>query len=488
MKTKFIFKDGSNPNYLCTITKVGEMFPIEGADKLAKTVINGYDIVVPKTMKTGDIVAYFPVESSICEGFLSANNLYEFAEATRNANFELVDSIIKSAEVTCDDVEIKHSMELAKSMCGFFNKHGRVRMVKLRGQYSQGFVCGVDSIVKYKPELADTDWESLVGTQFNYIGDDEFCWKYIPAIKVVEPQGNGRNRAWKQKTKALKRFNRVREDQFAFHYDTKMFAEHFREFSPEDEVTISIKVHGTSAIYANILCNRQLSWWEKIKKFFGVKVKELEYGNVYSSRSVIKNKYINPNASSFYNVDVWGAVNDVIASYIEDGYTVYGEIVGYLPGSDKMIQKNHDYGCKRGEWKFMPYRITHTDEFGNKNELEVYEVDEWTRNLVTEHPEIADKIMFLTIPFNGKLMDLYPDIPVDDKWHDNVLARMKVDKDNFLMEEDEPMCKNKVPREGIVIRKNGDIHARAWKLKTLRHYGKEAEAHDKGEVDIEETA
>jgi hypothetical protein len=56
------------------------------------------------------------------------------------------------------------------------------------------------------------------------------------------------------------------------------------------------------------------------------------------------------------------------------------------------------------------------------------------------------------------------------------------------MEEDEPMCKNKVPREGIVIRKVGDMHARAWKLKTLRHYGKEAEAHDKGEVDMEETA
>ena len=56
MKTHFILKDGANPNYLATICRVGETFPIEGADKLVKTVINGYDIVVPKTTKEGDIV------------------------------------------------------------------------------------------------------------------------------------------------------------------------------------------------------------------------------------------------------------------------------------------------------------------------------------------------------------------------------------------------------------------------------------------------
>lgn len=247
-----------------------------------------------------------------------------------------------------------------------------------------------------------------------------------------------------------------------------------------------VLIHNTSAIFANILCNRQLSVWEKIKKFFGLKVQETEYGNVYSSRSVIKNQYINPNADSYYKVDVWGAVNEVISPYIEDGFTVYGEIVGYVPGSDKMIQKNHDYGCKRGEWKFMPYRITHTDELGNKYEFELYEVDEWTRNLVTDHPDIADKIMFLDIVYSGKLMDLYPDIPVETHWHADVLARMKTDKDKFLMEEDEPMCKNKVPREGIVIRKTNDIHARAWKLKCQSHYARECKENDDGIVNIED--
>ena len=146
MDKRFVLTDCANPNYLCTVCKIGEMFPIEGADRLVKTVINGYDIVIPKTHKEGDIVLYFPVESSICEQYLSANNLYELSLADKNANFELVRNIIndaeslinpnKGTEVTdADRNNYDMLMVNAKSMCGFFNKHGRVRILKLRGQY-----------------------------------------------------------------------------------------------------------------------------------------------------------------------------------------------------------------------------------------------------------------------------------------------------------------------------------------------------------------
>ena len=489
MDKRFVLSDKANPNYLCTVCRIGELFPIEGADRLVKTVINGYDIVIPKTHKEGDIVLYFPVESSICEQYLSANNLYEFLLADRNVNFNEVDSIIKSAEVSGDDAEIKKSLETAKSMCGFFNKHGRVRMLKLRGQYSQGFVADVSTIVNMDATLADVDWESMVDCQFNMVGDIEFCKKYIPATNIRrEHSGGGNQSIWKKRMKKLKRFDRIRDDQFAYHYDTKQLAEHIKELSPEDVVSITVKVHGTSAIFANILCNRKLTLWEKIKKFFGADVPMYEYGNVYSSRSVIKNQYINPNAQSYYSTDIWGSVNKVFSPFIEEGVTVYGEIVGYVEGSQKMIQKNHDYGCKPGEWKFMPYRITETDEYGNKIEWDIDKVDEWTRNLVVQNPEIADKVMFLDIVYYGPLKDLYPDLDTETHWHSNLLARMKADKDRFLMEMDEPMCKNKVPREGVVIRRVGDPIARAFKLKSQRHYAKECEAHDKGEADMEETA
>lgn len=509
MDKRFILKEGANPNYLCTICKIGETFPIEGADRLVKTVVNGYDIVVSKEMKEGDIVAYFPVETSICEKFLSANNLYERGEFERNANAEDIKALIVEAENAKTDEEGAEIMLKIKSMCGFFGKQGRVRILKLRGQYSQGFICGVDSLINFDPTLADVDWEDMVDTQFNYIGDTEFCWKYVPKQKEVRHSGD---RNWKRRMKAIKRFDRLIEGQFEFHYDTKMLAEHIREIGPDENVTITVKVHGTSVIIANVLCNKESefsksyakkrikgvmnlrgSWVpnglkkKAMDRYVKFKTKPVqEYGNIYASRSVIKNRYINPNKHDFYGGDPWGCVNRDFGPYLEKGMTVYGEIVGYVEGSQAMIQKNHDYGCKPGCWKFMPYRITMTDDYGNKTEWDIAQVDEWTRNIVAEHPELAEKVMFLTILYSGRFGDLYPDIDEHNHWHENVLARMKADRDKFLMEEDEPLCKNKVPREGVVVRIIGDKFARAWKLKTARHYAKEAEQHDKGEADIEE--
>lgn len=507
---RLILKEGANPNYLATICKIGETQPIEGADRLVKTVINGYDIVISKDMKPGTIVVYFPVECAISQDFLSANNLFERGEFFRNANAEEVKAMIEKVEkiglkqswswdekkgsenpyreLTKEEVEERDKiLAEIKSMCGFFGKNGRVRILKLRGQYSQGFIAGVDSLVKFAPELADVDWEKAVGTQFNLVGEKELCWKYVPATKEVR-SGGGSEREWKKRMKHLKRFDKLIDGQFAFHYDTQMLAEHIDVLKPDDIVTITVKVHGTSVIIANILCNRKLSVWEKIKKFFGFKVKEKEYSNIYASRSVIKNRYLNPDKHDFYGGDPWGCVERDFGPYLEEGMTVYGEIAGYVEGSQSMIQTKHDYGCKPGQWKFMPYRITMTDELGNKTEWDVARVDQWTRDLVAAHPELKEKTLFLTILYHGRFGDLYPDLDEAQHWHENVLARMKADRKNFLMEEDEPLCKNKVPREGIVIRIDGDKFARAWKLKTMRHYGKEAEQHDKGEVDIEETA
>ena len=423
--------------------------------------------------------------------YLSANNLFERSEFERNANADEVKALLMELEKDVSEEDGAAIAKKIKSMCGFFNKTCRVRIIKLRGQYSQGFIAGVDSIVNYKPDLKDTDWDKLVGTQFNFIDEDEFCKKYIPLVKghgtrVIDPEYQGQS-IWRKRMKKLKRFNRLIDNQFAYHYDTKMLAEHIHELSPDDIVSVTVKVHGTSAIFSKILVNRQLSRWEKIKKFFGFKVDTVEYGNIYASRTTIKNQYINPKAGSYYNVDIWGCVNRDLSPYLDDGMTVYGEIVGYLEGSTSMIQKQHDYGCKPGQWKFMPYRITSTDELGNKTEWEIKDVDEWTHKLVENHPELAEKILFLNFVYYGRLGDMYPDIPIDDKWNDNLLKRMKNDKELILMELDEPMCTHhSVPREGIVLRIVGDKFSRAWKLKSLRHYGKEAEAHDKGEVDIEE--
>lgn len=99
--------------------------------------------------------------------------------------------------------------------------------------------------------------------------------------------------------------------------------------------------------------------------------------------------------------------------------------------------------------------------------------------------DVKKNVHPIKILYHGTLADLYPEISTTDHWHENILEAMKADKMHFGMEEDEPYCKNKVPREGIVIRIDNDKKPEAFKLKCLKFYQRERKMIDKGEVDIE---
>ena len=479
-----------SPNYLACICRIDNSRPIENADNLKMTTVNGHDIVISKDFKEGDIVVYFPCETSISEKYLSANNLYEIGEYDKNSNASIIEPLKKSADACKLNGEVDKYEELIstiKKQCGFFNKYGRVRILKLRGVYSDGFIAKVDSIERAYPNI-DFDWESQIDKQFNEINGELFCWKFIPPIKEVRHSGTS-ERKWKKIQKNFEKFDRIIPGMFIGHFDTVKIEERMGkgDLSPEDYINVSVKIHGTSFVIGNIPCKRKLNWIEKIKKFFGIEVDETEYDVIYSSHKVIQNKYINPNHTTFYPSNIYTSVYNVIKDFIPRDMTVYGEIAGYCEGSNAMIQKNHDYGCKPGEWKFMPYRITTRQEDGKFFEWNVNDVYEWTLDLVAKHPEITDKIMPLTIVYSGKFKDMYPDISTEQHWHENVLQRLKTDKDWLLMECDEPLCKyHKVPREGYVFRIDNDAYPRAWKLKTMRHYDLARKQHDAGEVDMEE--
>ena len=87
--------------------------------------------------------------------------------------------------------------------------------------------------------------------------------------------------------------------------------------------------------------------------------------------------------------------------------------------------------------------------------------------------------------YNGTLSNLYPDISIQNHWYENVLEAMKNDKKHFYMECNDSVCKNKVPYEGIVLRKNEDPISEAFKLKTLAFFKREKANIDAGEVDME---
>ena len=136
--------------YCAQIVKIGELLPIEGSDFLVKTKIGGaYQVVVGKdSVKEGDIMVYCKMETAINKDFLSVNNQFEMSERHLNKNYKDVQKLID---------EGKESE--AKKMVGYFNRHGRVKMVKLRGCTSEGCLFSIDSLAKWNPKVLEYDFE-----------------------------------------------------------------------------------------------------------------------------------------------------------------------------------------------------------------------------------------------------------------------------------------------------------------------------------------
>lgn len=478
--------------YALSIVRIESLEPIEGSDFLAKTLVNGFPIVVRKDeVSIGDVLFYAPNESQLNLQFLSKNNLFEDYELNNNAKEYL--SVLEAA-----------GKDEARKLCGYFPKTGRIRMIRLRKCPSMGFLFSLDTMINWNKGFKDFNMEEHIGESFDTINDILFIKAYIPYV----PEQKSRNKNNKR-DKKLASFNRMIPGQFAFHYDTKNINQHMDEIRPDDDVTISVKCHGTSAIFANILVKKplQLSSGRQMvrkairKELYGKKKLSshrkafldahnkpdytVGYGNVYSSRTVIKNQYINKSrGKGYYDVDVWSEWNNRIAKYIPEGMLIYGEIVGYQDGSNKTIQKGYDYGCSVGISKLMIYRIVmHRDN--NKIELDVPDVLKWTEKLIERAPELKDIILPIPILYVGTFDNLYPNLDHANHWNEDLLKLMANDSERFGMELNEPLCINPAPREGIVVRFNGDPIRGAFKLKCIKFLEQEGKNVSAGDIGLE---
>lgn len=153
--------------------------------------------------------------------------------------------------------------------------------------------------------------------------------------------------------------------------------------------------------------------------------------------------------------------------------TIYAEIVGYNP-TGTYIQKGYDYGCvapniasdklvyePEVHFKVRPYRITLTNVDGEVHEFSAREVQQYCKSV---------GLIPVTELYYGYARDLYPDLDETQYWQENFLERLANDKD-FYMECNSPSCKNKVPHEGLVIKKEDSL-SHAWKLKCFKFLDK----------------
>jgi len=431
MKLK-IYDDSQN--YTATIINLPVKQKVDGLDNLVKVTVFGNDVLISKDSDPNDLYIFFPAESKLSLEFCKANNL--FRHSTLNAD---------------------------NTKKGFFEDHGRVKALKMRGVISTGFIIPLSSL-----SFLNVDLNINVGDEFNQINGVEICKKYVNSITIAT--NNNASKKSNQDKLAV-RFDKLVPNQFKLHGSTAHLAKNLHALKFDNIISITNKMHGTSAVFSNVLTKRKLSWIERLTKKLGIKIIETEYGNIYSSRTVIKNRYINKDRKTGYygKDDIWSVVNKEVKDLIEPGITLYGEIVGYLP-SGSMIQKGYDYGLQYGNHEFRVYRITYTRPDGN--------VIEYSWNQIKDYCA-KHNLKYVQEFYYGKLSN-WPDTNGSvEEFLNNLSA-------SYYMEKDDPDCKNKVPFEGVVVRVDNLDSFSAFKLKCKKFLKLETDDLDKGEVNLED--
>lgn len=428
-------------NYSATVIRVPELRKAENSDFLYIIDKLGMTAIVDSSWldKVGELALLFPAEVQLSEEFTRQNNLYRHSE--------------KNADTT---------------KVGYLEDNRRVKALKFRGNISNGLAL----------PLAEALGNIGLGTNYLEEGDvfdaiisKEICRKY-----VIEEKAAALSKGERQVKKA---FKRVDSTFLPEHFETGQWMRE-RDSVPSDaELIITQKLHGTSVRLANTVVKRQLTWLEKIAQRLGVAVKDHDYDLVAGSRRAIKDPN-NKAQAHFYKEDVWTKALGVWGDRIPKNFVVYGELVGFVPGTDTPIQEGHTYEC-------VPLCSTDTQ---SQFDLYVYRVA-----IITEDAELVDlswdqvkgfceRHGFNTVPELDRIPKMAFDI--EDYNEQNFYMGWLQFGEDIYNERPVILSPGGTGKdEGIAIRVETKTGPELYKFKNKSHYLYESNQLDTGEADLE---
>ena len=313
-----------NENYAAVVTTIRAINKLDNCDNVVAVPIFGYQAIVSKDTQVGDLVLVFTAETQLSDEYTKANNLYR--DSTLN-----VDPTAK----------------------GYIESNRRVKAVKFRGHRSDALVMSIRSL-----EFTGVDVSELKdGDVFDELAGVSICKKY----EVVKKNGTAKTSFKEEK------FKRIDNKFFPEHYSTAHWFRQMDHIPDDATIVITQKLHSTSGRIGHVPVRRELNWKEKIAKFFGVKVAEMEYDHVYGSRRVIKDVN-NPNQEHFYKDDVWTAAGKKLDSMIPQNFILYGEILGWTEDGSP-LQSGYTYNLPQKQSEFYVYRILVLTNDGRHIEL-----------------------------------------------------------------------------------------------------------------------
>ena len=291
-----------NVNSVAYVTKITEILPIEGADKIEQVFVGGWSCVAQKDKyKIGDLVIVATTDAVIPE---------ELAE-----NLQVI---------------------------SYLRKGNRVRTVKLKGVYSECLIIP-PSYIKYFNNDKLFKGKDVMGELGIY--------KYEPPVKQIT-LSSGRKLRYQD------------NPNFGVYYKFPNIKNVPDMFTENDIVEVTRKIHGTNARYG-VVKKKKLSLIDRIKKFFGNTWIEFEfvYGSHNVEKGSDSQGYYSTDVwkeiEEKYNIKerLWEYVKsfDFHPDLLGNGVVLYGEIYG------KGIQKGYEYGLD--EILFAGFDVKVNDEY-----------------------------------------------------------------------------------------------------------------------------
>ena len=286
------------------VVAVTQLRKHSNADRLQVATFFGNDTIVDLSVEIGDIGVYFPVDLQLSEEFCNKNNL------------------------------LRKKDENGKNTGGFLDPDKRnIKAIKLRGEKSDGLYMPITSFAYcYDIDLKAEEGKEVepfakrmltyinVGDQVTILNGHEICKKYIP--KRQNRQGSYSVGNHTRKTKV------PYSPLFAEHADTEQLAYNHGAFKVNDEIEITLKMHGTSqrTAYLPVLKGYKKTFWEKLTGKDGTPIYEYDY--VSGTRRVVMEDFEGGN--SFYGSNEFREQHhNAFVGKLNKGETVYYEVVGF---------------------------------------------------------------------------------------------------------------------------------------------------------------
>lgn len=402
------------------------------ADRVQLATVAGFQIVVGLDTKEGELGVFFPSDGALSREMLLENRLYQTHPET------------------------------GEKMGGYFDKNGRVRIQKFRGEKSEGFWMPLSSLswTGIDPSVLTPNYT------FTDLNGKIVCFKYIPsASKRIgnAPKPKGIFSALKKRLQREKKFPLFKE-----HYETKQLR-YWADKIPEGSILyISEKCHGTSGRTSFTRARKELNLfkliWNKTIGSFGPKFERHEYTYVTGTRRTVLDHEGRSFVDPFHGGNYREKTHIMFKNLgLKKGETFYYEIVGFtdqgasiMPShsTDKepKVKKKYgdkivySYGCDPAnplrQNRVLVYRITQTNEDGD-----IYELP-WNQ-IVKRCSELGLE----TVPL------------LQSRWHN--------DFDNLLMETCETLsqgCSELDPRhikEGVCLRVENGQGTEVYKYKSF---------------------